>query len=67
MHHVPCKDCGKPVVWGQDVTGKKIPLDVKVRVFAPRGGLPDNGVRQVMSLMRSEAMACHFDTCGRKL
>ena len=59
----PCTYCGRPIVWGVDGNGKRIPLDPRppvYRVFHPQAG------GRTCTLARdTSAMVSHFATCPR--
>lgn len=59
---VPCKGCGKPIVWGLTPEGKRIPLD-------PRAPVYDYATTPAMdgaSAFRNRvAMVTHFATCPK--
>ncbi len=57
----PCKLCGKPIVWGKDDKGARIPLDPRAPVYAVRlmqGGAVD-------AMRDPESMVSHFATCPK--
>ena len=52
-----CKGCGKPIIWGTDPEGKRIPLDPRPPVYMVE---PSGKCRRV-----SNAMVTHFATCPK--
>jgi len=56
-----CKGCGKEIVWGQTMDGKKIPLDPKPPVYRLAGNNED-GTQYVSR--DKQAMVTHFATCS---
>jgi hypothetical protein len=62
MKTSPCKGCGKPIVWGETVEGKKIPLDPKPPCYAVSVNVP-NG--RVWARREEEVMVSHFATCPK--
>ena len=60
-----CKGCGVTIVWAEDGTGKKHPLDprppIYIRVRQDAGG--DLIVRRAIE---GEAMVSHFVTCPER-
>ena len=63
MKTFPCKGCGKPIVWGQEIgTGTKIPLDPRAPVYAP---IQENIDGTVRVARHAAAMVTHFATCPK--
>ena len=60
MNTSACRGCGKKIVWGMTVEGKKIPLDA----VAPTYRIVPN-VDWGDRIVRSEAMVSHFATCSK--
>lgn len=52
---VPCRGCKKPIFWGVNADGVRIPLDPRPAVYRI---LKDNLVER-----DEEAMVSHFATC----
>lgn len=57
-----CRGCGKPIVWGIDPDGKKIPLDPRAPVYA-LNHLPVGGDPHVER--DHDSMVSHFATCSK--
>lgn len=65
---VPCKGCGRPIVWGVTEDGKRIPLDPRAPVYRVVG----SGVVKAERMVHREAeddvplgyMCTHFATCS---
>lgn len=59
-----CKGCGKPIVWARsNKSTKMIPLDP--RPICYRIGDFDAKDYTAQSLLQSEAMVSHFNTCPK--
>lgn len=60
---VPCKGCGRPIIWAQNPdTGKRVPLDAKAVVYdlTHHEGDGDAVVQRTMN-----AYVSHFNTCPK--
>jgi len=60
MKTVPCKLCGKPILWAKDEKGTTHPLDPRAPIFSFNGGDLD-GVFQVHR--QEGCFVTHFATC----
>ena len=57
---VPCKGCGKPIVWAKDEKGSNIPCDPRPAVYE----VSFNGANEPYFAKRApESMVTHFATC----
>lgn len=57
---VPCKGCGKPIVFAENTqTGKMIPLDARAVVYAAQEW------EGKLVCAPSSAMVSHFATCSK--
>ena len=54
----PCSGCGKPIVWGVDGVGHRIPLDPTPPVYDT-----ELFMGRVSANRRKSAMVSHFATC----
>ena len=54
-----CKGCGKPIIWGETRSGKKIPLDPKPPMYS----FEKEGAKQVI-VRRNDIYVSHFATCS---
>jgi len=63
MKTVPCKGCGKPIVFAKLKDGSYVPLDPKPPVYAVGDleGIGGHGV--VASRVPDTLMVTHFATC----
>ena len=59
MIKVPCRGCGKPMIWAEDNEGKNIPLDPKPPVYELMG---ENRGKSLVRRHR-QAFVSHFATC----
>lgn len=56
-----CRGCGKEIIWGVNLEGKKIPLDPAPPVYVSMG---NTGITNGMVVTRDpDAMVSHFATC----
>jgi len=70
---VPCKGCGKPIVWatlaeGDEITSKRVPLDPRPPVYVLQDGVPGEGAlcRRVGKAGTAiELLVSHFATCPK--
>ena len=63
MKTVPCKGCGKPIVWGKD--GRTlVPLDPAPPVYSKACELTD-GTLSVVKMARGLVFVSHFVTCPK--
>jgi len=56
----PCSSCGRPIVWGVDGEGQRIPLDPRPPVY--HVAQTEDG-RAVLVSRNRAAMVSHFATC----
>lgn len=56
-----CRGCGKKIIWGTTMEGKKIPLDPTPPTYAAAEGEEIHSDGQFIG--RSKAMVSHFATC----
>lgn len=54
-----CKGCGKEILWGETVEGKKIPLDMKPPVY----GIIRRSQDTVEAYRAQDCFVSHFTTC----
>ena len=57
MNRVPCRGCGRPIVFGTLPNGKRVPLDPSAPVYAVS---EDGTCDRVQGVMVS-----HFSTCSK--
>jgi hypothetical protein len=62
MKTVPCKGCGRPIVWAKDEKGTRHPLDPRAPVYHFNGGDLE-GEFEVHRL--PSAWVSHFATCPK--
>ena len=60
LRTVPCKGCGKPIVWAKNAEGKAIPLDPRPPVY----GVKQDAALGVICARVESAMVSHFATCS---
>ena len=63
MNTVPCRGCGRPIVWGITPEGKRIPLDPRPVIYRVTAGNGDGDGVLVTPVERGAAMVIHFATC----
>ena len=68
MTTVPCKLCGRPIIWAVDRKGQRIPLDPKpavYHVFVDNGVLVAERDRPSENMMGAPMahLVSHFATC----
>lgn len=61
MTTTPCKGCGKPIVWGVDAMGQRIPLDPSAPVYR-MDEQPDGSIVAARDLRYAVS---HFKTCPK--
>ena len=62
MKTVPCKGCGKPILWATDEKGTRHPLDPRAPVYSFNGGDLDGEFK----VHRAEGcFVSHFATCPK--
>lgn len=62
MKTVPCKLCGRPILWATDDKGTRHPLDPKAPCYSFNGGDLDGDFK----VHRSEGtFVTHFATCPK--
>lgn len=57
-----CRDCGKLILWGETLDGKRIPLDMRPPIF--RIIRTQNGLVTLVERMENAGVS-HFATCPR--
>lgn len=55
-----CRGCGKPIVWGTDENGKRIPLDPRAPVYLVVEGVNGYELKRV-----PQVLVTHFATCSK--
>lgn len=63
MKTTPCKGCGRPMVWGKTIDGKRIPLDPKPPVYSIE--VQDDGSVKCAKTPHHMFMVSHFATCPK--
>jgi len=62
MKTVPCKGCGRSILWATDEKGTRHPLDARAPCYSFNGGDLDGEFK----VHRSEGTWCsHFATCSK--
>ncbi len=59
----PCRQCGKPLVFGKTPDGKTIPMDPKPPCYRAGGG--DFFGREVTAERQENVFVTHFATCAQ--
>lgn len=60
MRTSPCRGCGKPIVWGTDADGKRIPLDPRPATYV---AVEDIDSGEVSIERAPTTFVTHFATC----
>ena len=65
MKTTPCKGCGKPIIWGETLDGKRIPLDPRPPVYSCAEDVSPGANGRVIAGRMVGVAVTHFATCPR--